>query len=179
MKFSEKLLELRKEKGLTQAELAEKLNVSRQTVSNWELGTAGPNLERLSELSEFFGVPLDVLLGDDAVPPPDLIKNDEEASDPPDNEKTDVSGTKQNYRKLYIFLICFLSLALAVSAVFSLYYYKKYQERKSRYDEVILIGDMKSDYNYTVTGSFDLHLLNGDSAGEEEKSGGQEEASEK
>lgn len=44
MNFSEKLLTLRKKNGYTQAELAEQLQVSRQSVSKWELGTAQPEL---------------------------------------------------------------------------------------------------------------------------------------
>ena len=63
MKFDEKLRELRKEKGHSQEELAYKLNVTRQTVSKWENGSAMPDLKKLTELAEFFGVSMDTLLG--------------------------------------------------------------------------------------------------------------------
>ena len=43
MKFHDRLFQLRKKEGLTQAELAEKLNVSRQAISKWEMGTATPD----------------------------------------------------------------------------------------------------------------------------------------
>ena len=63
MKFDENLRELRKEKGHSQEELAYKLNVTRQTVSKWENGSAMPDLKKLTELAEFFGVSMDGLLG--------------------------------------------------------------------------------------------------------------------
>lgn len=63
MKFDENLRELRKEKGYSQEELAYRLNVTRQTVSKWENGSAMPDLKKLTELAEFFGVSMDTLLG--------------------------------------------------------------------------------------------------------------------
>ena len=62
MKFDENLRELRKEKGYSQEELAYRLNVTRQTVSKWENGSAMPDLKKLTELAEFFGVSMDELL---------------------------------------------------------------------------------------------------------------------
>ena len=52
MKFSEKLMNLRKSKGMSQENLAEKLNVTRQTVSKWELDQTTPDLNKLIELSK-------------------------------------------------------------------------------------------------------------------------------
>lgn len=54
MEISEKVLQLRKAHNLTQEELAEKLNVSRQSVSKWESGQTIPELEKLIALSEVF-----------------------------------------------------------------------------------------------------------------------------
>lgn len=62
MEFNEKLQELRKSKGLTQEELAEKLYVSRTAVSKWESGRGYPNIESLKEISKFFSVSIDELL---------------------------------------------------------------------------------------------------------------------
>ena len=59
MNVSEKILQLRKAKGFTQEELAEKLNVSRQSVSKWESGQSVPELEKLVALSGIFGVKAD------------------------------------------------------------------------------------------------------------------------
>lgn len=57
------ILELRKKKGLSQDELAEKLFVTRQAVSRWENGETVPNTETLKLLSEFFDVSINTLLG--------------------------------------------------------------------------------------------------------------------
>lgn len=62
MEFSEKLQELRKNKGLTQEELAEILYVSRTAVSKWESGRGYPNIDSLKEISKFFEVSIDDLL---------------------------------------------------------------------------------------------------------------------
>ena len=62
MEFNEKLQGLRKEKGLTQEELAEVLYVSRTAVSKWESGRGYPNIESLKDISKFFSVSIDDLL---------------------------------------------------------------------------------------------------------------------
>jgi Predicted transcriptional regulators len=62
MNFSEKLQELRKNNGLSQEELAEKCNVSRQAVSKWESGQGYPELEKLIKLCDLFEVNLDYLV---------------------------------------------------------------------------------------------------------------------
>ena len=62
MNFSEKLLTLRKAKDLTQEQLAEKLDVSRQSVSKWESGQATPDLDKIVEISAIFDVTTDYLL---------------------------------------------------------------------------------------------------------------------
>ena len=62
MDFNKKLQELRKQKGLTQEELAEILFVSRTAVSKWESGRGYPNIDSLKAISVFFGVTIDELL---------------------------------------------------------------------------------------------------------------------
>ncbi len=64
MKFNEKLIELRKAKGLSQEELGNELGVSRQTVSKWELGQSYPDFQKLVILSDFFNISLDKLIKD-------------------------------------------------------------------------------------------------------------------
>lgn len=63
MNFSENLRRLRKAKDIKQEALAEAMNVSRQTVSKWENGTAMPDFKKLNTLAEYFGVTMDELLG--------------------------------------------------------------------------------------------------------------------
>ena len=62
MDFSEKLQELRKQKSLTQEELAQKLYVSRTAVSKWESGRGYPNLDSLKDIAKFFSITIDELL---------------------------------------------------------------------------------------------------------------------
>ncbi len=64
MNFNEKLIDLRKSKGLSQDELGEKLQVSRQTISKWETGQSYPDFQRLVSLSDYFGMTLDALVKD-------------------------------------------------------------------------------------------------------------------
>ena len=62
MNFNEKLIDLRKSKGMSQEELGAELKVSRQTVSKWESGQSYPDFQRLVLLSDYFGLTLDELV---------------------------------------------------------------------------------------------------------------------
>lgn len=65
MKLSEKIVNLRKARNMSQEELAEQLGVSRQAVSRWEVGSALPDASNILQLSKLFGVSADYLLNDD------------------------------------------------------------------------------------------------------------------
>lgn len=67
MQLGNNIQTLRKKKGLSQEKLAEKINVTRQTISNWELGEAAPNPEQLILLSKQFDISIDELVGNDAM----------------------------------------------------------------------------------------------------------------
>lgn len=64
-KFASNLVALRKEKGLTQSQLAEKFNYTDKTISKWENGDALPDSQTLFALSQFFGVSMDSLYSGD------------------------------------------------------------------------------------------------------------------
>lgn len=64
MRLEQKLIILRKRHGLTQSNVAEKLNVSRQAISRWESGVASPTIENLKGLSSLYGVSVDMLLNE-------------------------------------------------------------------------------------------------------------------
>ena len=64
MILADKIIELRKKSGMSQEELAEKLGVSRQSISKWEGAQSTPDLNRILQLSEIFGVSTDTLLKD-------------------------------------------------------------------------------------------------------------------
>lgn len=94
--FNVKLQELRKHKGLTQEELAEKLFVSRTAVSKWEAGRGYPSIDSLKLIAKFFSVSIDELLSGDEL----LIVAEEEQS-----------NTKGRYRDL-VFGLLDVSVAL-------------------------------------------------------------------
>lgn len=65
MNLNQKITQLRNDKKWSQEDLAEKINVSRQSVSKWESGQAKPDLDKIIVLSEIFNVSTDYLLKDD------------------------------------------------------------------------------------------------------------------
>ena len=62
MELHERIYQLRKEKNMTQQDLADQLRVSRQAVSRWEMGTAKPEIDSLTALAKIFGITVDELL---------------------------------------------------------------------------------------------------------------------
>lgn len=104
MALGEKLTQARKAAGLTQADVAAKLNVSRQAVSRWESGDTTPSVDKLKALAKLYGVSLDWLFGDtaDGEPPeaakPEADRNPDEAPAGKEGEK------KQKIRAIAIAL---------------------------------------------------------------------------
>lgn len=88
MTFSEKLMQLRRQKGWSQEELGERLDVTRQTVSKWELGSTTPEMEKLIAMSELFGISID-----------ELVKDSENGSIPAE-EPEKISDTKPRMVRL-------------------------------------------------------------------------------
>ena len=80
MKINEKIYSLRKQSNLSQEELADKLNVSRQTVSKWELGESNPDSDKIVPICELFGITTEELLRDKKIEKlekeegPDVVK---------------------------------------------------------------------------------------------------------
>lgn len=95
MTFGEKITILRKENNLTQEQFAEMLNVSRQSVSKWELGLSFPDTEKLIRISKVFSCSLDYLLKDEI-----------ESKDV--NQLQESDNARRNYYLgvLYISVIC-------------------------------------------------------------------------
>ena len=90
MKLSDKLIALRKEKGWSQEDFAEKLYVSRQAISRWENGTALPDAQNILQISKLFNVTADYLLNDDYVGDADAFSGEtvsEGSYSPPTRKK--------------------------------------------------------------------------------------------
>ncbi len=111
MKLTEKLIFLRKQKGLSQLDVAERLNVSRQAISRWEVGTAVPNTDNLKYLSKLYGVPVDYLLHDDAELPDESTETQIEKSA---GQSTEVSPHAKHKRKHTYLFIYALGIVLAI-----------------------------------------------------------------
>ena len=77
MNLATKLVTLRKQKGLTQLDLAERLNVSRQAISRWEVGVAVPSTENLKGLGDLYGVSVECFLNDDLSLPCEEVNSQE------------------------------------------------------------------------------------------------------
>ena len=89
MTIGEKIYKLRTEKNLSQGELSELLEVSRQSVSKWENGAATPDLDKIIKLSEVFGITID-----------ELVKN-EEVFSPPEEKAREIIIKKESSFPLY------------------------------------------------------------------------------
>lgn len=125
MNFSEKLYELRKKEGFSQEELAEKVNVSRQTVSKWEMGQSTPEMEKLIILSDIFNISIDELVGKE-------INNDIE-------NKNDINiKPKKNHTfiKVLIGILCIYLITVVIKFIF--------------YTRQQLIVDSFSENNYNI-----------------------------
>ena len=109
MSFSEKLIKLRKQHGFSQEELGYKLNVTRQTVSKWELGQTVPEMNKLISLSQIYGISLDELTNEDKLNVDNTTKKDDIKIENENENKT----KDKDLRKILIPLI----IALVVIAL--------------------------------------------------------------
>lgn len=105
MGMEAKLALLRKQHGLTQLELAEKLNVSRQAISRWEVGAAVPSTENLKTLSVLYGVSVDDILNGEAEAVSQNIERTNEFSKEQNNHS-------KNSKSMFVFACVLVSLAL-------------------------------------------------------------------
>lgn len=112
MELKERLAQLRKDHGLSQNDLAEELNVSRQAISRWEQGTAVPSSDNLIYLSRLYGITLDELVyGKEKIE----IEQAEEAAEIPVPEETDrVKTQKRPWYKIGWVKLLFVVLVLGL-----------------------------------------------------------------
>ena len=114
MSLAEKLVYLRKQKGLTQMELAERLNVSRQAISRWEVGAAIPSTDNLKFLGDIYEVPVDYFLNDEIE---DISKKNKELDETTYHEQ-EKKGVFLNRRMVCILLaVILMLLAYIISTV--------------------------------------------------------------
>jgi len=114
MKFNEKLIELRKREGLSQEELGYKLNVTRQTVSKWELGQTTPEMDKLTEMSRIFNVSVDELIGGSEM----KFNNNENntiGNQPIGNQP--IQNNSDSNNKLIITIVAIVAAVIVIGAV--------------------------------------------------------------
>jgi len=131
MKLSDKLIELRKSKGWSQEDFAEKLDVSRQAISRWENGSALPDAQNILRISKLFCVTADYLLNDDykgevAASLAEVIPEEAPTTDAPTEnaavEVVPVPTKKNRLPYLLIPAICFVALAICVAVVLIMHF---------------------------------------------------------
>lgn len=120
MNLGERIIEQREKKNMNQFDLAEKLDVSRQTISRWESNIVAPNADNLRELSVLFGVSVDYLLNGEEFTPP-KYDTDEQKLSWELKQKEEIVDTlkKKLIREEWIFggIIGALSLALMATII--------------------------------------------------------------
>lgn len=114
MTTGEKIAVLRKEQGMSQEALGEKLGLSRQAVSKWEADQAVPTMDNLMELSRLFGVPVDTLLRPDAELVP---KTEDTAETPTENGSQSVKNVNRKWKIAAIAAAGLLCVSVVCSAV--------------------------------------------------------------
>ena len=140
MKLEEKLISLRKEKGLSQMKLAEMMNVSRQAISRWEVGAAVPSTDNLKFLGNLYGVSLEYLLHNDAPKP-----NQNETP----MQKRIIEKQESRRKTVFVVLMAVLAVAVIVLSVMLLVEQPK---------KPISMGDISgSEVNVTGKDDFDVN----------------------
>ena len=134
MPLADKIIELRKKQGWSQIDLADRLDVSRQSVSKWEMAQAVPELDKIIKMSELFSVTTDYLLKDNAPgpepekqpspdsagsapPPPPPEQPPQPAPEPEKDAPPAEVPKKRKWKKWPWVLAAALLLALSVSGL--------------------------------------------------------------
>lgn len=120
MELNEKLISLRKKNKLTQAQVSETLDVSRQAISNWETGAVLPSTDNLLALSRLYQVPLDHLLnGDtDLTPAPAKEKEvDKKEATAPETEYSNTNSKIDRLKKRKAIILFYLLTILLVVVI--------------------------------------------------------------
>jgi len=149
MNLSKNIYNLRKKNGISQEKLAEQIGVSRQTISNWELGETSPNSEQLLLLANILNVSLDELL---------------------DNEITNLSEKVQKTEMLVkkqtkinkIFFICLYFLVLVILIILMIVFWGKRDFTKQYQTEFTCNLDGKINEVYLEEADGKYFLLNGE-----------------
>ena len=146
--FGNNLMELRKKNGYSQEDLANKLNVTRQTISKWELEQTSPNLKDLKNIADIFNISLDELTSN--------IK---------DNSNLNFKNKKgkNKYVLIILFLLLIFILLFFVCRFYKILYIKNYIDlacsSKNYYIEKTLYSE--ENFDQSIIGKYELYYIDG------------------
>lgn len=144
MNFGTKLTKLRKKEGLSQEELGEKLNVTRQTISKWELGQSKPDTDKLKEICNLFNVDMNTLVDEETELKGTEIKN----------ETNKISVDEPKPRRWLLVLLIVIALIIVVILLNKIVIDKQEKEKNNSNSWGIFevfrkmgVGEMKNDFD--------------------------------
>ena len=143
MNIGEKITNLRKQKGLSQEELGEKLDVTRQTISKWELGQTSPDANKLTEIANFFGVSVNELTSDEEIKTDEATNNNKV-----NNNKKDGKTPTGIIILIIVLVVCLLGIIIGAPLLIGRSIFKK---ASSVLDNN---GEMRNSVKQTATGIF-------------------------
>lgn len=148
MSFAKKMIELRKQNGLSQQDLADRLGVSRQAISRWETGAVQPLADSVKSLAQVFQVSTDYLLNDDLdtpTPPP--------TAQPAPTPQEEPTPTRKHRKWLLALAALAAAAVLVLVTAAGTAYYLQWKERQpvSSSDVLSEWDDGLSDGTFTVS----------------------------
>lgn len=148
MKLSEKITKLRKEKNLSQEDLGNEINVSRQAISKWESDQTKPDIDKLKDLAKYFNVSFDYLLNDELDEIPEVTFSESSQNDNETNTSSKKSKTHKKHPILkFLLVILIIYLLICIYKFIALYRYYK-------------IADSFSEENYSMFECFSYNNEN-------------------
>lgn len=152
--FGKNLMELRKKNGLSQEDLANKLNITRQTISKWELEQTSPSLKDLKNIADFFNISLDELTSND------INISTKESINQTNNIKL---KTKKKYLILLPIIVLIIFFIILINRSYRILYIKK-QIDLANISQNYYINKITMFENFTenkIIENYKLYFLNG------------------
>ncbi len=141
MKLNEKLIKLRKEKGLSQEEFGNQINVSRQAVSKWETGETTPDIKKIKEIVQKFQVSYEYLLNDET-------ENKEEQQATEKLEETTNTPAKKSKKKTILKIVIILIAFYGITSIYKFIAFYTFYAKANNFQEenyMIAIDMQNSD----------------------------------
>ena len=147
--FGNNLNRLRKKEGYSQEELANKLNVTRQTISKWELEQTTPDLKDLKKIANIFNISLDELISETNI----------------NEKKVKNKKTKNILLMIILLLIIIILLLLFINRIYKILFIKNKIDAACNANNFSIekYVYMEKDFNQTIEEAYNLHFLNGKS----------------